>query len=180
MREVLHHDKRSITEIMAEEKFAEGGQVKPVTLDFEYEGKPVSITFTPESGEFKTHYDSDNPDVRFHIDYDEDYGSISVAVYPDEDSEEEIVFRQDIKPEDNMFYFKKGGQLNTEIQKIVDAMTDKEVAEKVTNLIFSSLDSLEGDMTASEAYDYALENIEDAREHLVELADAMDLKDELK
>ena len=69
---------------------------------------------------------------------------------------------------------------NAEIQKIVDAMTDKEVAEKVTNLIFSSLDSLEGDMTASEAYDYALENIEDAREHLVELADAMDLKDELK
>ena len=43
-------------------------------------------------------------------------------------------------------------------------MTDKEVAEKITNLIFSSLDSLEGDMTASEAYDYALENIEDARE----------------
>ena len=248
MREVLPHDKRSISEIMAEEKFAEGGQVKPVTLDFEYEGKPVSITFTPESGEFKTHHDSDNPDVRFHIDYDEDYGSISVSVYPDEDSEEEIVFRQDIKPEDNMFYFGKGGRIgdvyrhkhiptmtfeitgetkkgykgiqrdpeslsklqrtrgiktsftrrdmdelweremaiggvmasNAEIQKIVDAMTDKEVAEKVTNLIFSSLDSLEGDMTASEAYDYALENIEDAREHLVELADAMDLKDELK
>ena len=98
MREVLPHDKRSISEIMAEEKFAEGGVIAP----------------------------------------------------------------------------------NAEIQKIVDAMTDKEVAEKVTNLIFSSLDSLEGDMTASEAYDYALENIEDAREHLVELADAMDLKDELK
>ena len=98
MREVLPHDKRSISEIMAEEKFAEGGVLDP----------------------------------------------------------------------------------NAEIQKIVDAMTDNEVAEKVTNLIFSSLDSLEGDMTASEAYDYALENIEDAREHLVELADAMDLKDELK
>ena len=248
MREVLPRDKRSITEILTEKKFSAGGQVKPVTLDFEYESKPVSITFTPESGEFKTHHDSDNPDVRFHIDYDEDYGSISVAVYPDEDSEEEIVFRQDIKPEDNMFYFGKGGRIgdvyrhkhiptmtfeitgetkkgykgiqrdpesvsklqrtrgiktsftlrdmdelwekemsiggvidsNAEIQKIVDAMTDKEVAEKVTNLIFSSLDSLEGDMTASEAYDYAMENIEDAREHLVELADAMDLKDELK
>ena len=121
---------KSAFESLNKYEYAKGGKVKPVKLDFEYEGKPVSFSFTPESGEYRTHYDSDNPDERFHIDYDEDYEYISVSVYADDDSEAEEVYGQAIKTEDKMFYLAKGGstyakggsveKINSILEKIED------------------------------------------------------------
>lgn len=164
MREVLPHDKRSISEIMDEEEFEKGGRIGDV-----YRHKHIPTMTFEITGETKKGFKGIQRDPESLSKLQRTRGIKTSFTHRDMDElwEREMAIGGVIAP-------------NAEIQKIVDAMTDKEVAEKVTNLIFSSLDSLEGDMTASEAYDYALENIEDAREHLVEIADAMDLKDELK
>lgn len=48
-------------------------------------------------------------------------------------------------------------------------MTDEEVARKLTDLMYESLESFEYDMTEGEAYEYALSNIQDARNYLIDM-----------
>ena len=78
--------------------------------------------------------------------------------------------------------FAKGGSVAPpvrDVQKTIEAMTDVEVADKLTKLMYQSLESAEYEMSEGDAYQYALDNIDDARRYLIEIVTEMELQDEL-
>ena len=62
----------------------------------------------------------------------------------------------------------RGGKTQSISEQVKD-MTDEEVARKLTDLMYESLESFEYDMTEGEAYEYALSNIQDARNYLIDM-----------
>lgn len=115
-------------------EFAKGGQVKPLTINFKYKGKPQSFTFTPESGEDWLYFDSKNTEKRFHVNYDEDYKHI--VVYTTDDDEEidygNSIYVKELEDKDLQFYA-KGGKIgfnphkNTPLTFILKDEKGKEV-----------------------------------------------------
>jgi hypothetical protein len=78
---------------------------------------------------------------------------------------------QVFKKYDDMFA--KGGKTQSISEQVKD-MTDEEVARKLTDLMYESLESFEYDMTEGEAYEYALSNIQDARNYLIDMMTGME------
>ncbi len=162
MREVFPHDKRSITEIMTEEEFAKGGRPNPT--------KHIKVYYTEDNGYGNLESEEVIESSKNVEEVREKWKSIMIS-NPDIRGYQIVEVKMDgsEKKIPSKFHgFEKGGKTQSISEQVKD-MTDEEVARKLTDLMYESLESFEYDMTEGEAYEYALSNIQDARNYLIDM-----------